>query len=79
MESVLGSSYEQQISLSWREPLNTYGRIRTYEVRRHHTHALRVLTELARCFLSFCAKLIEDAKLTEQTRTHRRTLTHNAP
>lgn len=33
VESVLGSSYEQQISLSWREPLHTYGRIRTYEVR----------------------------------------------
>ncbi|XP_075905124.1 receptor-type tyrosine-protein phosphatase mu-like isoform X2 [Nelusetta ayraudi] len=32
VESVLGSSYEQQISLSWREPLHTYGRIRTYEI-----------------------------------------------
>lgn len=34
MDSILGRSYEQQISLSWREPLNTYGLIRQYEVRQ---------------------------------------------
>lgn len=33
VDSILGSSYEQQISLSWREPLQTYGLIRQYEVR----------------------------------------------
>ncbi|XP_068199527.1 receptor-type tyrosine-protein phosphatase mu-like isoform X1 [Antennarius striatus] len=32
VESILGSSYEQQISLSWREPLQTYGLIRKYEI-----------------------------------------------
>lgn len=32
VDSILGSSYEQQISLSWREPLQTYGLIRKYEV-----------------------------------------------
>ncbi|XP_029283147.1 receptor-type tyrosine-protein phosphatase mu-like isoform X7 [Cottoperca gobio] len=32
VDSILGSSYEQQISLSWREPLQTYGLIRQYEV-----------------------------------------------
>uniref|UniRef100_A0A3Q3JGF3 protein-tyrosine-phosphatase n=1 Tax=Monopterus albus TaxID=43700 RepID=A0A3Q3JGF3_MONAL len=32
VESILGSSYEQQISLSWREPLQTYGLIRQYEI-----------------------------------------------
>ncbi|CAF93828.1 unnamed protein product, partial [Tetraodon nigroviridis] len=32
VESILGSSYEQQISLSWREPLQTYGLIRRYEI-----------------------------------------------
>ncbi|XP_037311363.2 receptor-type tyrosine-protein phosphatase mu isoform X2 [Pungitius pungitius] len=32
LDSVLGSSYEQQISLSWREPLQTFGLIRQYEV-----------------------------------------------
>uniref|UniRef100_A0A8C9Z0E4 protein-tyrosine-phosphatase n=1 Tax=Sander lucioperca TaxID=283035 RepID=A0A8C9Z0E4_SANLU len=32
LDSVLGSSYEQQISLSWREPLQTYGVIRQYEI-----------------------------------------------
>uniref|UniRef100_A0A8C2XAM1 protein-tyrosine-phosphatase n=1 Tax=Cyclopterus lumpus TaxID=8103 RepID=A0A8C2XAM1_CYCLU len=32
LDSVLGSSYEQQISLSWREPLQTYGLMRQYEV-----------------------------------------------
>uniref|UniRef100_A0AAQ4PJE8 protein-tyrosine-phosphatase n=1 Tax=Gasterosteus aculeatus aculeatus TaxID=481459 RepID=A0AAQ4PJE8_GASAC len=32
VDSVLGSSYEQQISLSWREPLQTFGLIRQYEV-----------------------------------------------
>lgn len=33
VDSILGSSYEQQISLSWREPVQTYGLIRQYEVR----------------------------------------------
>ncbi|CAB1420370.1 unnamed protein product [Pleuronectes platessa] len=32
VDSVVGSSYEQQISLSWREPLQTYGLIRQYEI-----------------------------------------------
>ncbi|XP_038141861.1 receptor-type tyrosine-protein phosphatase mu-like isoform X7 [Cyprinodon tularosa] len=32
LDSILGRSYEQQISLSWREPLNTYGLIRQYEI-----------------------------------------------
>ncbi|XP_034415827.1 receptor-type tyrosine-protein phosphatase mu-like isoform X5 [Cyclopterus lumpus] len=32
LDSVLGSSYEQQISLSWREPLQTYGLMRQYEI-----------------------------------------------
>uniref|UniRef100_A0A3P8WU45 protein-tyrosine-phosphatase n=1 Tax=Cynoglossus semilaevis TaxID=244447 RepID=A0A3P8WU45_CYNSE len=32
LDSVTGSSYEQQISLSWREPLQKYGLIRQYEV-----------------------------------------------
>ncbi|KAM4533740.1 receptor-type tyrosine-protein phosphatase mu-like isoform 7-T7 [Odontesthes bonariensis] len=32
VDSILGSSYEQQISLSWREPLQTYGLIRKYEI-----------------------------------------------
>uniref|UniRef100_A0A3Q3VQS2 protein-tyrosine-phosphatase n=1 Tax=Mola mola TaxID=94237 RepID=A0A3Q3VQS2_MOLML len=32
LESIVGSSYEQQISLSWREPLQTYGLIRKYEI-----------------------------------------------
>ncbi|XP_037549958.1 receptor-type tyrosine-protein phosphatase mu [Nematolebias whitei] len=32
MDTVLGSSYEQQISLSWKEPLQTYGLIRQYEI-----------------------------------------------
>uniref|UniRef100_A0A8D3CDD1 protein-tyrosine-phosphatase n=1 Tax=Scophthalmus maximus TaxID=52904 RepID=A0A8D3CDD1_SCOMX len=32
VESIVGSSYEQQISLSWREPLQTYGLIRQYEI-----------------------------------------------
>ncbi|XP_074549110.1 receptor-type tyrosine-protein phosphatase mu-like isoform X11 [Halichoeres trimaculatus] len=32
VDSILGSSYEQQISLSWREPLQTYGLIRQYEI-----------------------------------------------
>ncbi|XP_056868883.1 receptor-type tyrosine-protein phosphatase mu-like isoform X3 [Takifugu flavidus] len=32
VDSIMGSSYEQQISLSWREPLQTYGVIRRYEV-----------------------------------------------
>ncbi|XP_035981550.1 receptor-type tyrosine-protein phosphatase mu isoform X11 [Fundulus heteroclitus] len=31
-DSILGRTYEQQISLSWREPLNTYGLIRQYEI-----------------------------------------------
>lgn len=31
----MGSSYEQQISLSWREPLQTYGVIRRYEVSKN--------------------------------------------
>lgn len=35
VDSILGSSYEQQISLSWREPLQTYGLIRKYEVRNN--------------------------------------------
>uniref|UniRef100_A0A7N6AYR2 protein-tyrosine-phosphatase n=1 Tax=Anabas testudineus TaxID=64144 RepID=A0A7N6AYR2_ANATE len=35
VDSILGSSYEQQISLSWREPLQTYGLIRQYEVNVH--------------------------------------------
>lgn len=34
VESILGSSYEQQISLSWGEPLQTYGLIRRYEVSK---------------------------------------------
>uniref|UniRef100_A0A3Q3MKI2 protein-tyrosine-phosphatase n=1 Tax=Mastacembelus armatus TaxID=205130 RepID=A0A3Q3MKI2_9TELE len=34
VESIVGSSYEQQISLSWKEPLQTYGLIRQYEVNR---------------------------------------------
>ncbi|XP_056155652.1 receptor-type tyrosine-protein phosphatase mu-like isoform X1 [Lampris incognitus] len=32
VDSVQGSSYEQSIALSWREPLNTYGIIRQYEI-----------------------------------------------
>ncbi|XP_029385496.1 protein tyrosine phosphatase receptor type Ma [Echeneis naucrates] len=32
VDSIVGSSYEQQISLSWREPLQTYGLIRHYEI-----------------------------------------------
>uniref|UniRef100_A0A3Q3N708 protein-tyrosine-phosphatase n=1 Tax=Mastacembelus armatus TaxID=205130 RepID=A0A3Q3N708_9TELE len=32
VESIVGSSYEQQISLSWKEPLQTYGLIRQYEI-----------------------------------------------
>uniref|UniRef100_A0A8P4K762 protein-tyrosine-phosphatase n=1 Tax=Dicentrarchus labrax TaxID=13489 RepID=A0A8P4K762_DICLA len=32
VDSILGSSYEQQISLSWKEPLQTYGLIRQYEI-----------------------------------------------
>ncbi|XP_069033685.1 receptor-type tyrosine-protein phosphatase mu-like isoform X5 [Embiotoca jacksoni] len=32
VDSILGSSYEQQISLSWREPLQTFGLIRQYEI-----------------------------------------------
>nr|XP_020515245.2 receptor-type tyrosine-protein phosphatase mu-like [Labrus bergylta] len=32
VDSIVGSSYEQQISLSWREPLQTYGLIRQYEI-----------------------------------------------
>ncbi|MEQ2172463.1 hypothetical protein GOODEAATRI_021325 [Goodea atripinnis] len=32
VDSILGRSYEQQISLSWREPLNTFGLIRQYEI-----------------------------------------------
>ncbi|XP_053717172.1 receptor-type tyrosine-protein phosphatase mu-like isoform X2 [Synchiropus splendidus] len=32
LESVLGSSYEQQIGLSWSEPLQKYGTIRQYEI-----------------------------------------------
>uniref|UniRef100_A0A3B4ZZP2 Protein tyrosine phosphatase receptor type M n=1 Tax=Stegastes partitus TaxID=144197 RepID=A0A3B4ZZP2_9TELE len=32
VESIVGSSYEQQISLSWGEPLQTYGLIRQYEI-----------------------------------------------
>ncbi|XP_061569724.1 receptor-type tyrosine-protein phosphatase mu-like isoform X5 [Cololabis saira] len=32
VDSILGSSYEQQISLSWREPVKTYGLIRQYEI-----------------------------------------------
>ncbi|XP_047423779.1 receptor-type tyrosine-protein phosphatase mu-like isoform X8 [Mugil cephalus] len=32
VDSILGSSYEQQIGLSWREPLQTYGLIRQYEI-----------------------------------------------
>lgn len=36
MDSILGSSYEQQISLSWREPLQTYGLIRQYEVNTYN-------------------------------------------
>ncbi|XP_029935740.1 protein tyrosine phosphatase receptor type Ma [Myripristis murdjan] len=32
VDSILGSSYEQQISLSWREPQQTYGLIRQYEI-----------------------------------------------
>ncbi|XP_076014106.1 LOW QUALITY PROTEIN: receptor-type tyrosine-protein phosphatase mu-like [Genypterus blacodes] len=32
VDSILGSSYEQQISLSWREPVQTYGLIRQYEI-----------------------------------------------
>lgn len=34
VDSIMGSSYEQQISLSWREPLQTYGLIRRYEVSK---------------------------------------------
>lgn len=33
VDSIVGSSYEQRIGLSWREPLHTYGIIRQYEVR----------------------------------------------
>lgn len=33
VDSILGRSYEQQIGLSWREPLHAYGLIRHYEVR----------------------------------------------
>ncbi|XP_034003945.1 receptor-type tyrosine-protein phosphatase mu-like isoform X2 [Trematomus bernacchii] len=32
VDSIIGSSYEQQISLSWKEPLQTYGLIRQYEI-----------------------------------------------
>ncbi|KAK5849547.1 hypothetical protein PBY51_013874 [Eleginops maclovinus] len=32
VDSIVGSSYEQQISLSWKEPLQTYGLIRHYEI-----------------------------------------------
>ncbi|XP_068437412.1 receptor-type tyrosine-protein phosphatase mu-like isoform X7 [Clinocottus analis] len=32
VDSILGSSYEQQISLSWMEPLQKYGLIRQYEI-----------------------------------------------
>lgn len=32
LDSIVGSSYEQQISLTWREPLHTYGIIRLYEI-----------------------------------------------
>ncbi|KAF6722141.1 Receptor-type tyrosine-protein phosphatase mu [Oryzias melastigma] len=32
VESIQGRSYEEQISLSWREPLQTYGLIRQYEI-----------------------------------------------
>uniref|UniRef100_A0A673AGJ9 protein-tyrosine-phosphatase n=1 Tax=Sphaeramia orbicularis TaxID=375764 RepID=A0A673AGJ9_9TELE len=32
VDSIVGSSYEQQISLSWREPVHTYGLIRQYEI-----------------------------------------------
>ncbi|KAM4718761.1 protein tyrosine phosphatase receptor type Ma isoform 5-T5 [Anableps anableps] len=32
VDSILGRSYEQQIGLSWREPLHTYGLIRQYEI-----------------------------------------------
>ncbi|XP_033933565.1 receptor-type tyrosine-protein phosphatase mu-like, partial [Pseudochaenichthys georgianus] len=32
VDSIVGSSYEQQISLSWKEPLQTYGLIRQYEI-----------------------------------------------
>ncbi|KAM9826838.1 LOW QUALITY PROTEIN: receptor-type tyrosine-protein phosphatase mu-like [Neosynchiropus ocellatus] len=31
-QSVLGSSYEQQIRLSWSEPLQKYGTVRQYEI-----------------------------------------------
>lgn len=34
VDSIMGSSYEQQISLTWREPLHTYGVIRRYEVSK---------------------------------------------
>lgn len=37
VDSILGSSYEQQISLSWREPLQTYGLIRQYEVNGYNS------------------------------------------
>lgn len=37
VDSILGSSYEQQISLSWREPLQTYGLIRRYEVNAYNS------------------------------------------
>nr|XP_054592187.1 receptor-type tyrosine-protein phosphatase mu isoform X3 [Nothobranchius furzeri] len=32
LDSVLGSSHEQQIGLSWREPMQTFGLIRHYEI-----------------------------------------------
>ncbi|XP_067290847.1 protein tyrosine phosphatase receptor type Ma isoform X9 [Pseudorasbora parva] len=32
IESIQGSTYEEKIALKWREPLQTYGRIKQYEV-----------------------------------------------
>ncbi|XP_054621436.1 receptor-type tyrosine-protein phosphatase mu-like isoform X1 [Dunckerocampus dactyliophorus] len=32
LESIVGSTYEQHISVSWSEPVHTYGRIRKYEI-----------------------------------------------
>lgn len=43
LDSIQGSTYEEKIALRWREPLQTYGIIKQYEVRASASISLRFI------------------------------------
>lgn len=58
LESIQGSTYEEKIALKWREPIQTYGIIKQYEVSLPQLKPLPTTHLSSACHAAFSTSIL---------------------